>query len=103
MWIRCIAEFASKEHAQSKCPLAVAYAWPIVYTRLNALFPLVDPAAITEQSRASSILRSAGSSKKGTSEKDLHMQLWQNYVILACVTAVGTGAPGARSASPELG
>ncbi|GFR96359.1 furry [Elysia marginata] len=101
MWIRCIAEFTSREHAQLLCPLAVAHAWPIVFTRLNNLFPLVDPGTQTEQTRASSILRSG--SKKGTSEKDVHMQLWQNYVILACTVASNsTGAP-LRCSSPELG
>ncbi|XP_012945432.1 protein furry homolog isoform X2 [Aplysia californica] len=102
MWIRCIAEFASTEHAQTLCPRAVAHAWPIVYTRLNALFPLVDPSAQTEQTRASSILRSAGS-KKGTSEKDVHMQLWQNYVIMACTVAMHSNCLLHRCSSPELG
>ncbi|GFN79511.1 protein furry homolog isoform x3, partial [Plakobranchus ocellatus] len=101
MWIRCIAEFTSREHAQLSCPLAVAHAWPIVFTRLNALFPLVDPGTQTEQTRASSILRSG--SKKGTSEKDLHMQLWQNYVILACTVASNSAGAPPRCSSPELG
>ncbi|BFZ15206.1 hypothetical protein BsWGS_18245 [Bradybaena similaris] len=101
MWIRCIAEFASREHAQHACPHAVSHAWPIVFTRLNALFPLVDPSTQTEQTRASSILRSG--SKKGTSEKDVHMQLWQNYVILACTIAMHSAGLPQRCSSPELG
>ncbi|XP_059157209.1 protein furry homolog isoform X2 [Physella acuta] len=100
MWIRCVAEFASREHAQHSCPHAVGHAWPIVFTRLNALFPLVDPSAQPEQTRASSILRS---SKKGTSEKDVHMQLWQNYVILACTIAMHSAGLPQRCSSPELG
>lgn len=43
MWIRCVAEFASRDHAYTACPHAIGHAWPIVFTRLNALFPLVDP------------------------------------------------------------
>nr|AOV18883.1 furry [Lymnaea stagnalis] len=100
MWIRCVAEFASREHAQHSCPHAVGHAWPIVFTRLNALFPLVDPSAQAEPTRASSILRS---SKKGTSEKDVHMQLWQNYVILACTIAMHSAGLPQRCSSPELG
>ncbi|KAK6976868.1 protein furry, partial [Biomphalaria glabrata] len=100
MWIRCVAEFASREHAQHSCPHAVSHAWPIVFTRLNALFPLVDPSNQTEQTRGSSILRS---SKKGTSEKDVHMQLWQNYVILACTIAMHSAGLPQRCSSPELG
>ena len=50
--------------------------------------------------RASSLLRSGTSSKKPTSEKDLHMQLWQNYVILACAVAQRDVIAPLRCASP---
>ena len=42
-WMQCIANFVSKEFAMSSCPLAVAHAWPIVYTRLIAVHTLLDP------------------------------------------------------------
>ena len=42
-WMQCIASFVSKEFAMSSCPLAIAHAWPIVYTRLNAVYTLLDP------------------------------------------------------------
>ena len=55
------------------------------------------------ENRASSFIRSG--SKKVTTEKDLHMQLWQNYVILACSVAQKTNLSELtqRCASPEPG
>lgn len=46
MWIRFIAAVVSKDHALTLCPRAIAHAWPIVYTRLNALFPSIDPRSV---------------------------------------------------------
>lgn len=43
MWIRFMAAVVSKDFAQISCQRAIAHAWPIVYTRLNALFPSIDP------------------------------------------------------------
>ncbi|XP_070197468.1 protein furry-like isoform X3 [Littorina saxatilis] len=101
MWIRFIAAVVSKDHALTLCPRAIAHAWPIVYTRLNALFPSIDPSTQMNENRASSILRSG--SKKVTTEKDVHMQLWQNYIILACSIAQQSAVIPHRCSSPELG
>ena len=46
MWIRFIAAVVSKDHALTLCPRAIAHAWPIVYTRLNTLFPSIDPRCV---------------------------------------------------------
>ncbi|KAK7496521.1 hypothetical protein BaRGS_00012173, partial [Batillaria attramentaria] len=101
MWIRFIAAVVSKDYALTSCPRAIAHAWPIVYTRLNALFPSIDPNTQMNENRASSILRSG--SKKVTTEKDVHMQLWQNYIILACSIAQQNAVIPHRCSSPELG
>lgn len=55
------------------------------------------------ENRASSFIRSG--SKKVTTEKDLHMQLWQNYVILACSVArtIPLSELAQRCVSPEPG
>ncbi|XP_048243647.1 protein furry-like isoform X3 [Haliotis rufescens] len=101
VWIRFIAGITSKDYALTNCPHALAHAWPFVYNKLNSLFPLVDPNTQTNENRASSILRSG--SKKVTTERDVHMQLWQNYVVLACsIAQQGTVIPH-RCSSPELG
>ncbi|XP_025086109.1 protein furry homolog isoform X4 [Pomacea canaliculata] len=101
MWIRFMAAVVSKDFAQISCQRAIAHAWPIVYTRLNALFPSIDPNTQLNENRASSILRSG--SKKVTTEKDVHMQLWQNYIILACSIAQQSAVIPQRCSSPELG
>ncbi|XP_076468272.1 protein furry-like isoform X4 [Babylonia areolata] len=101
MWIRFIGAVVSKDHALTLCPRAIAHAWPIVYTRLNSLFPSIDPSTMMNENRASSILRSG--SKKVTTEKDVHMQLWQNYIILACSIAQQNAVIPHRCSSPELG
>lgn len=54
------------------------------------------------ENRASSLLRS-GVSKKPPTEKDLHMQLWQNYVILACAVGQKGSSLALRCASPDPG
>ncbi|KAL5012719.1 hypothetical protein ScPMuIL_011270 [Solemya velum] len=99
-WMQCIAEFVSKEFAMTTCPHAVGHAWPIVYSRLMAVHALIDPSTLTNENRTS-ILRSG--SKKVTTERDIHMQLWQNYVILASsIAQKGTVLPH-RCSSPEPG
>lgn len=50
-----------------------------------------------------SLLRSGTSNKKPTTEKDLVMELWQNYVILACAVAQKGITPQLRCASPDPG
>ncbi|XP_063413170.1 protein furry-like isoform X1 [Mytilus trossulus] len=100
-WNRCLATFVSYDYGMTMCPHAVGAAWPIVYSRLHCLFPLVDPTTIMSEYRASSLLRSGTSSKKPTSEKDLHMQLWQNYVILACAIAQRNVIAPLRCSSPD--
>ncbi|ESO93945.1 hypothetical protein LOTGIDRAFT_105090, partial [Lottia gigantea] len=100
LWIRFVAAIMSKDFALTTCPHAIGHAWPIVYTRLTALFPLVDPNTQTNDNRASSILRG---SKKLTTEKDVHMQLWQNYVVMACSIAQQGAVIPHRCSSPELG
>ncbi|XP_021378295.1 protein furry-like isoform X2 [Mizuhopecten yessoensis] len=102
-WMRCIAMFVSSEYGMIICPHAVAASWPIVYTRLVSMHTLLDPNNMINEFRTSSILRSGTSSKKPTTEKDVHMQLWQNYVILACSVAQKDSLNSYRCASPEQG
>lgn len=71
--------------------------WP--ETWLHAFCPPVSTQL--NENRASSILRSG--SKKVTTEKDVHMQLWQNYIILACSIAQQSAVIPQRCSSPELG
>ncbi|GAB1603756.1 protein furry-like isoform X6 [Argonauta hians] len=69
----------------SQCPTAIAYAWTVVYSRLQSLFPLVDLSAQSNDNRASSILRSG--SKKVNNETETFLHLWHSYTVLACSLA----------------
>ncbi|KAL3879804.1 hypothetical protein ACJMK2_032086 [Sinanodonta woodiana] len=100
-WMQFIAKCMSKDFVMSRCVYAVAHAWPIVMSRLTALYTLLDPNTMTNEYRASSLLRSG--SKKVTTERDLHMQLWQNYVILACCIAQKKNILTSRSSTPDSG
>ncbi|XP_064619246.1 protein furry-like isoform X4 [Lineus longissimus] len=100
-WVTCLSTFLDSNHAFSCCPNAVAYAWPIVYVRLLAIFSYVDPNSPSGDTRTSSLLRSG--SKKVTNERDLYMNLWHNYVVMSCCVAPPSVMITQRSASPELG
>lgn len=40
-WSFCLFEFM--ESVFKFCPSAISHSWPIVFTRLNALYPVIDP------------------------------------------------------------
>ena len=43
-WVRCISVFMSCNFVMGHCPTAVSHAWPLLFARLQALWPNVDPA-----------------------------------------------------------
>ncbi|XP_061189012.1 protein furry-like [Saccostrea echinata] len=101
-WMRCVAMFVSSDFGMTVCPHAVGASWPIVFTRLSNVYTLLEPSTMINENRTS-LLRSGTSNKKPTTEKDLVMELWQNYVILACAVAQ-KGIPSQfRCASPDPG
>lgn len=42
-WASCLFAFLEKDRVLTLCPNAVAHSWPIVFTRINSLFSVVDP------------------------------------------------------------
>lgn len=42
-WVLCLHIFLRQEHLPKHCPIALGYAWPYAFTRLQLLLPLVDP------------------------------------------------------------
>lgn len=42
-WSICIFGFLERNRIPSLCPTVVGHSWPIVFTRINTLFPIVDP------------------------------------------------------------
>ncbi len=53
VWTECLGIFFSYDFIFSKCPQTRLDAWPFIYTRLQQLFPLVDPNESPEMSRTS--------------------------------------------------
>lgn len=42
-WSFCLFSFLEKDRILSQCPTVVSHSWPIIFTRVNTLFPVVDP------------------------------------------------------------
>lgn len=42
-WSICLFEFLERNRILSLCPTVVAHCWPIIFTRVNALFAVIDP------------------------------------------------------------
>uniref|UniRef100_A0A1I7XAJ6 Ion_trans domain-containing protein n=1 Tax=Heterorhabditis bacteriophora TaxID=37862 RepID=A0A1I7XAJ6_HETBA len=90
----------------TRCPSAVASAWPTLYNRLNAVNGYVDPSNPQNESRAS-LLR--GSKSKASSvcgealSQEGCLSLWQKYLVLCCAFAPSPHNPNSlvsRSFSP---
>lgn len=105
-WACALSGYAEVRHLLTKCPTAVTAAWPILFTRLNAVSGYVDPNNPQNESRAS-LLR--GSKSKASSVcgeplgQDGCLSLWQKYLILCCALAPSPhlqAASFARSFSP---
>ena len=43
LWVECISIFMSHKYVMGHCHTAVNSAWPTLFSRLQALFPHVDP------------------------------------------------------------
>ena len=63
-----------------QCPTAVlAYAWPMAYSRIQAVLALIDPGPVNEN--RVSLLKTV---RQVLTERDLYNNLWKNYLFLAC-------------------
>ncbi|XP_069960081.1 protein furry isoform X3 [Cherax quadricarinatus] len=101
VWALVLCGFILQGRVLTSCPQAVNHAWPIVYTRANSLYSIVDPTPPNDN--RASLLRSATQVKKPISERDVYMNLWRNYVVLACrVVPAITKTPVIRCASPDI-
>ncbi|CAH8433161.1 unnamed protein product [Dicrocoelium dendriticum] len=96
IWATCLSIAFSPSRLISMCPQTVKYAWNVLFQRLTAVFPFIDPSAQIAENRASSILRS--SSKKPSTERDQLLPLWHNYAVLAC--CIAPSSTGLRVSKP---
>ncbi|KAM9333736.1 protein furry homolog isoform 1-T1 [Pholidichthys leucotaenia] len=92
-WVLCLHIFLRQEHLPKHCPIALGYAWPYVFTRLQLLLPLVDPNSPVNAKKTSTV----GSS-------DNYISLWRNYLILCLgVAKPSIMSPGhLRASTPEI-
>ncbi|EFO98013.1 CRE-SAX-2 protein [Caenorhabditis remanei] len=103
-WGCALSGYAEMRHLLTRCPSAVAAAWPVLFSRLNAVSGYVDPNNPQNESR-SSLLR--GSKSKGSSSilgeqlgQEACLALWQKYLIMCCALAPAPYNLSQRSFSP---
>ncbi|KAJ8924572.1 hypothetical protein NQ315_000721 [Exocentrus adspersus] len=99
-WSVCYFGFLERDRLLSLCPIMTMHSWPIVFTRLNALYSVVDPTPLNDN--RASLLRSATAIKKPPTERDAYMHLWKNYITFAFRVAPLISNPIVRCASPDL-
>ncbi|XP_046716491.1 protein furry homolog isoform X5 [Silurus meridionalis] len=92
-WVLCLYSFLRQEHLPKHCPMALSYAWPYAFTRLQLLMPLVDPNSPVYAKKTST----AGPT-------DNYVTLWRNYLILCLgVAKPSIMSPGhLRASTPEI-
>ncbi|KAM9456443.1 protein furry homolog isoform 16-T16 [Clarias gariepinus] len=92
-WVLCLYSFLRQEHLPKHCPMALSYAWPYAFTRLQLLMPLVDPNSPVYAKKTST----AGPA-------DSYVTLWRNYLILCLgVAKPSIMSPGhLRASTPEI-
>ncbi|WKX98706.1 hypothetical protein Q1695_013971 [Nippostrongylus brasiliensis] len=89
-WACALSGYAERRHLISRCPSAVANAWPTLFNRLIAVNAYVDPSNPQNENRAS-LLR--GSKSKGSSvcgealSQEGCLSLWQKYLVMCCAFA----------------
>lgn len=42
-WNICLFEFLERGRVLTACPTVIHHSWPIVFTRVNSLFSVIDP------------------------------------------------------------
>ncbi|GAB6027284.1 hypothetical protein CHUAL_001566 [Chamberlinius hualienensis] len=99
-WYLCLAGFLEREHLITKSPAAIQHSWPILFTRLNALFSFIDPNPINDN--RASLLRSATTPRKPANERDIYLGLWRNYTMFGCRVIPPNSHLVMRCASPDL-
>lgn len=92
-WVLCLYSFLRQEHLPKHCPMALSYAWPYAFTRLQLLMPLVDPNSPVYAKKTST-----------PGPADGYVTLWRNYLILCLgVAKPSIMSPGhLRASTPEI-
>lgn len=91
-WACALSGYCEYRFLHVQCPNAVAFAWPVLFNRLNACNQFVDPSNPQNESRAS-LLRSSKSKSTASTlcrdalSQDSYLQLWQKYIVMCFALA----------------
>lgn len=99
-WGTCLFAFLERDRILSLCPSVVQHSWPMVFSRLNSLYPVIDPTPVNDN--RASLLRSSTTVKKPLNERDFYIFLWKNYITFAFKVVPPVPNPVIRCASPDL-
>ncbi|KAF5278115.1 hypothetical protein FQR65_LT03631 [Abscondita terminalis] len=99
-WSACLFGFLERDRVLSLCPTVINHSWPVVFTRVNTLFPVIDPTPVNDN--RASLLRSSTTVRKPVNERDVYIHLWKNYVTFAFRVVPSVPNPIVRCASPDL-
>ncbi|XP_044597140.1 protein furry isoform X1 [Cotesia glomerata] len=99
-WSLCLFAFLERDRVLTLCPNATAHSWPIVFTRINSLFSVVDPTPVNDN--RASLLRSSTAVRKPVNERDVYMHIWKNYLTFGYRVVPPIPSPIIRCASPDL-
>ncbi|XP_011494859.1 PREDICTED: protein furry [Ceratosolen solmsi marchali] len=99
-WSSCLFTFLEKDRVLTQCPNAIAHSWPIVFSRINSLFTVIDPTPVNDN--RASLLRSSTAIRKPLNERDVYMHVWKNYLTFGYRVIPPIPSPIIRCASPDL-
>uniref|UniRef100_A0A915EW74 Cell morphogenesis protein N-terminal domain-containing protein n=1 Tax=Ditylenchus dipsaci TaxID=166011 RepID=A0A915EW74_9BILA len=86
-WACALSGYCEYKFLLAQCPTAVSYAWPALFSRLNACAQFVDPSNPQNESRGS-LLRSSKSKSTASTlckealSQDSYLSLWQKYLVM---------------------
>ncbi|XP_025416970.1 protein furry isoform X3 [Sipha flava] len=83
-----------------QCPSVTAQAWPLVFSRVQNLFTVIDPTPVSDN--RASLLRSSAPPRKPLTERDQYLTLWRYYAMFAMRVVPLAPNPVIRCASPDL-
>ncbi|XP_026316911.1 protein furry isoform X2 [Hyposmocoma kahamanoa] len=100
-WEVLLYGLLERSRVPAKCPATVLQAWPILHTRIHALYTIIEPAPVSDN-RASLLSRSPALPRKPEKERDGYMQVWKYYMTMAYLVVPAVPSPVIRCASPDL-
>ncbi|XP_050432999.1 protein furry isoform X2 [Adelges cooleyi] len=99
-WGTILFGILSQNVLMNQCLSVTAQAWPLVFSRVQNLFTVIDPTPVSDN--RASLLRSSAPPKKPLNERDQYLTLWRYYAMFAMRVVPLAPNPVVRCASPDL-